>query len=391
MNLVSNLRRLRGVASLTILTGSLTASAATGSNGIMLEPGSNVSLRNEVQHAIDRGLAWLDEKQNTNGFWSSPEHPAMTALVLDAYEGRPDSDAKSEPPAVRKGYGFLMSCVQNDGGIYRKELPSYNTSVSLMAILLRNRAEDNPIIAQARKFLIGMQVETGDSTNASNGGIGYGGEGREPDLSNTEMALEALYFSKRAVQDSAAPAPDLNWKAAIGFVSRCQNLPASNPEPWASGDPENKGGFVYAPGRSMAGETNLPSGRVALRSYGSMSYAGLLSYAYADLKPDDPRVTAVKEWLRANYSVDENPEMGQQGVYYYYFVMAKALTLEAPALLETKGGKTVNWRQELALKLINLQGADGSWTNSDGRWWERDPVLDTAFTVIALDLTYRKL
>jgi squalene-hopene/tetraprenyl-beta-curcumene cyclase len=73
-------------------------------------------------------------------------------------------------------------------------------------------------------------------------------------------------------------ARDLNWSAAIQFIQRCQNLPTHNPEKWASDDPQNKGGFIYAPGESKAGQTNLPSGRVALRSYGSMSYAGLLSY-----------------------------------------------------------------------------------------------------------------
>jgi squalene-hopene/tetraprenyl-beta-curcumene cyclase len=141
----------------------------------------------------------------------------------------------------------------------------------------------------------------------------------------------------------------------------------------------------------MAGETNLPSGRVALRSYGSMGYAGLLSYIYADLKPDDPRVTAVKEWLRTNYTVDENPVMGLQGVYYYYFVMSKALTLCDLGTLDTKDGKAVNWREQLALKLINLQQADGSWTNPNGRWWEKDPALDSAFSLIALDMIYNKL
>ena len=50
----------------------------------------------------------------------------------------------------------------------------------------------------------------------------------------------------------------------------------------------------------MAGETNLPSGRVALRSYGSISYAGLLSYIYADLKKDDPRVQAEVLQLEPN-------------------------------------------------------------------------------------------
>ena len=122
-----------------------------------------------------------------------------------------------------------------------------------------------------------------------------------------------------------------------------------------------------------------------------MSYAGLQSYIYADLKPDDPRVVAVMSWLRANYTLDENPALGPQGLFYYYHTMAKALTVYGANVLDTPNGKSVNWREQLAFKLINLQKADGSWANDNGRWFERDPSLVTAYSLIALDLIYPKL
>jgi squalene-hopene/tetraprenyl-beta-curcumene cyclase len=183
----------------------------------------------------------------------------------------------------------------------------------------------------------------------------------------------------------------LNWKAAIHFVQSCQNLPAYNSEKWASNDAQNKGGFIYLPGRSNGGTTNLPDGRVALRSYGSISYDGLLSYIYADLKFDDPRVAAVVDWLRGNFTVEENPGMGQQGIYYYYFVMAKGLALYGADEFKTKAGENVNWREQLALKLMNRQSADGSWINGNARWWEKDPVLDSACALLTLEILERKL
>ena len=220
---------------------------------VQLQSPTNTSLRNEVRHAIDKGLAWLQPHQNTNGYWSTPDHPAMTALVLEAFELRPDRDPKSEPEAVKKGYDFLMSCVQPDGGIYQKELQSYNTSVSLMAILLRDLPENRAVTAKARKFLVGLQVESGDAENPFNGGIGYGATEKQPDLSNTVLALEALSYSKPPADQKGLAEPDLNWKSAIQFVQRCQNLPGSNHEKWASDDPQNKGGFVYAPGSINCG------------------------------------------------------------------------------------------------------------------------------------------
>ena len=122
-----------------------------------------------------------------------------------------------------------------------------------------------------------------------------------------------------------------------------------------------------------------------------MSYAGLLSYIYADLKKDDPRVLAVYDWLKENYTLEENPGMGQQGLYYYYHTMAKALSACDVNVLRLTHEKTIDWRKELSLKLINLQKNDGYWVNETGRWWEADPVLVTAYAMISLDIIYRGL
>jgi squalene-hopene/tetraprenyl-beta-curcumene cyclase len=375
------------------------AADAVDRKPLQIEPGvrGDRSLRQEVQHAIDKGLIWLEKSQDTNGCWSSPDYPAITGLALAAFElQRLGREPGPEPAAVKRGYAYLLSCIQPDGGIYRKDLQSYNTSISLMALALANRPEYRPAIAKAREFIVDLQYlppPAGSTNDAFAGGIGYGKQDKKPDLSNTSWALEALYLSKppRTAEEPKLEGADLNWAAAIRFIQCCQNLPSHNSAAWVSDDPRDKGGFVYSPGASKAGETNLPSGRVALRSYGSMSYAGLLSYIYADLKPEDPRVTAVVDWLRANFTLNENPNLGDQGLYYYYHTMAKALSVYGVDRLQTADGLSINWREQLALKLINLQHADGSWANDNGRWWEKDPALVTSYSLIALDMIRQRL
>ena len=174
-------------------------------------------------------------------------------------------------------------------------------------------------------------------------------------------------------------------------MQSCQNLPDYNKEKWASDDAENKGGFVYDPDESKAGSETNASGKVALRSYGSISYAGLLSYIYADLKRDDPRVLAVMDWLAKNFSLQENPGMGEQGYYYYLHLMTKGLSIVGVDKLELADGKKIDWRKEVAMKLINLQKADGSWANSNGRWWEKDPALVTSYAMLTLEMMARGL
>jgi len=360
-------------------------------------PRPNLSLRNEAQHAIDKGVTWLEQHQDAKGFWSTPDHPALTALALVALQGEPTGRHRVfDNQATRRGYEFLLSCVKPDGSITGKgELPNYNTAVSMLALLAANRPEYKPVILKARRFIIGLQNDFGEAGKVDDvfdGGIGYGNNYPHSDMGNTLFALEALYYSKQLVADqNLSEAKDLNWPAVIQFIQNCQNLPSYNAQKWASEDPDNKGGFVYYPGHSMAGETNLPSGRVALRSYGSISYAGLLSYIYADLRREDPRVTAVFDWLQRHYTLDENPGLGPQGLFYYFHTMTKALTLYGADSLELKDGQKVNWREALTLRLLNLQQKDGSWANENGRWWEKDPALVTAYGLICLDMLHPRL
>ncbi len=357
----------------------------------------DVSFKNELQHAVDRGLAWLQANQNTNGWWSTPDHPAVTSLALMAFEGAPDQKFKrEEPPWLQRGFAYVLASVQPDGSIHRGQLVTYNTALSMMALLATGNDKYDSILRRARQFLVGLQRDFGEQGKIDtpfDGGVGYGSSYEHSDMSNTLQALEALYYSRRLVADqNPAEAKDLNWAAAIHFLQRCQNLPGYNPEKWASDDPANKGGFVYYPGNSKAGEvTNAVTGRVALRSYGSISYAGLLSYIYAQFKPDDPRVQAVFDWLRQNYTLAENPGMGMQGLFYYFHTMTKALTAYGVKDLKLADGRTIDWRKDLAMRLLNLQQKDGSWVNENGRWWEKDPVLVTCYVALTLEMIDRNL
>ena len=356
----------------------------------------DISLKNEVQHAIDKGLKWLQVQQDPKGFWSQPDYPALSALALTAFMGEPNGKYKARPPLfIDKGYAYLIQCVKPDGGIYAGKLANYNTAVSMMALQVSNNPEYGKTLLNAHNFLVGMQQNSkqqkkGDSLY--DGGIGYGDKYDHSDMSNTMLALEALYYTQYLKRDSnAVEFKELNLRAAIKFIQRCQNLPGYNDQAWVSDDPQDKGGFVYFPGDSKAGEIDLSSGKKALRSYGSISYAGLLSYIYANMDKNDPRIKAAYEWLRKNYTLEENPGMGPQGIYYYYHTMAKALSLYGINEFTLENGKKVNWRKDLALKLLNLQNKDGFWVNENNRWWEKDPVLATSYTIIALEILYKGL
>jgi squalene-hopene/tetraprenyl-beta-curcumene cyclase len=381
----------------SVLAAGLFCGLGLGANAQPAAPTlqTNVPTRQEVRAAIERGLAFLQKAQNSNGWWSTPDQPAVTALVLTAMNLEPTRRfQRNRTSEMNRGFDYLLSCVKPDGSIQKAGLANYNTSLSLMA--LTSAADTNflPVMFKAREFIASTQIDMGvKGTNDTpfDGGVGYGSKYDHSDMNNTLTAMEAMRVSEalfpKDVPASAAQVPDLDWKAVAQFLQNCQNLPGTNTADWVSSDPKDRGGFVYYPGHSMAGGvTNSQTGKVALRSYGSMSYGGLLSYIYAKLDKEDSRVVAVKDWLRSNYTIEENPGMEQQGYFYYLHLLTKALIAAGEDRLKLANGAEVLWRDQVAARLLKLQKSNGSWVNPEPRWWEADPVLVTCYAVMALEM-----
>ena len=139
-----------------------------------------------------------------------------------------------------------------------------------------------------------------------------------------------------------------------------------------------------APDESVDDPDDEPQG--GLRSYASMTYAGLKSFLYAGVSKDDQRVRAAMTWISSHYDLDSNPGLGQQGLYYYYHVFGKTMqAMDQDEITDTKGVKH-DWRKDLTEVLAKRQQADGSWTNAENsaRWYEGDPNLVTAYSLLAL-------
>lgn len=372
------------------------------SKNLIKQEVNDISLRQEAQHSIDIGLKWLKNKQNSDGSWSSPDYPALTAFAALCFLRDPSSPLtyKQYTGFLQNALNFILGKVQPDGGIYTpdKGLANYNTSVCITALVASGNPAYTSTIQKARNYLISLQQDEGKSGVADSpcdGGIGYGGTWKHSDMSNMYHALEALHVSEKLETDrndkflgsQKVESKELNWQAALRFIERCQNNPKTNDQTWASNDADNYGGFVYFPGNSKAGEVTLPNGKTALRSYGSMTYAGLLSFIYAQVSKDDPRVQAAYQWITRHYTLDENPGLGQQGLYYNYHTMAKALAVCGKDEIEVEGrSDKVNWRKELLSKIIALQKGEGYWVNDQGRWWENDPVLVTAYSIMTMEI-----
>lgn len=330
--------------------------------------------------AVQKAVEFLKTRQDADGSWSASISPAVTAIVLHAML---QNGASPADPAVQRGVKYLEGFIQEDGGIYKKEsqVKNYETAMTILALSSLNKdGKYDETIKKADAFLRGLQWDESEGKERDDpfyGGAGYGGHSR-PDLSNTSFMLDALKAAGAAEDDPAI-------QKALIFVSRTQNLESQyNQTPFPA--KVNDGGFYYTPaagGTSQAGMTE----NGGLRSYGSMTYAGLKSFLYAGVDENDPRVKAAIDWLKKHYTLEENPNMGQTGVYYYFNTFGKALDAVGQDVFVSADGTEHRWKEELAAELVERQKSDGSWINEAERWYESDPNLATAYALLALSYT----
>ena len=331
-----------------------------------------------IRAAITKGSAFLVEKeQAADGSFSAEVGPAVTALAVTALVR---SGTPADAPAVKQGVAYLLSFRQPDGGIYAPGSPTanYETSIGLLALAACNADGSlDDTIKSAAAYVKQLQWDDGEGKGQADpayGGAGYGKKSR-PDLSNTQFMVEALRTIGTSENDPAI-------QRALAFVSRTQNLPGPhNTTPFADRNPD--GGFYYTPaagGESQAGTT--PEG--GLRSYGSMTYAGLKSMIYAGVTKDDPRVKAATAWLAKHYTFGENPGMGDAGLFYYFHTAAKSLDVLGDETFTDADGMAHAWRDELSTAVIARQREDGAWQNGNDRWMEGETDLATAYALLAL-------
>lgn len=355
-------------------------------------------LSDRVDAAIGRAIERLAERQSESGSWTPEPGPAVTAMILEGMLAEPG--VGDEHPAAEKALGYVISFAREDGGIHGGFLENYNTSIAIAALAyVADRPEVAQIISKAHDYLRDLQwsgqvdPKGAQVTRAHPyyGGAGYGGHGR-PDLSNTVMMISGL---KRSGLDSE----DVVYQRALVFLTRLQAVEEN--DLFDAETLPRDGGFIYATSinqdligvpESKANPDKMDEALEGkpvsgLRTYGTMTYAGFMSYLYADLDREDPRVRLAYRWLGDHYTLERNPglpeDQAKQGLYYYYLVQSRALSAWGETTLKTPEGE-VRWARALAEKLLSLQRADGLWVNTSERWMEADPNLATAYVVLAL-------
>ncbi|MCZ7646956.1 MAG: terpene cyclase/mutase family protein [Planctomycetota bacterium] len=332
--------------------------------------------------AIRRGFEYLRVHQETNGHFSTgllDPKPGFTALVVDALARLPVDLRPEDKLMLEKAAQAIVSCQRENGSICTPGLgvEVYTTAVSMMALKALNDPRFDEAIKRAQAYMV--KAQRGESAGDLNsGGVGYN-PGSRPDGSVSAMWVEAM---KETGVDENSEA----FENAKKFFTRLQNNPETNTAPPPEGAAlSNDGGFIYRPGESKPPDEINREGKRVPQSYGLMSYAGLKSFLYMNVSKDDDRVKSAWRWVQQNYTLEENRNIGSDGLYYYYMTMAKALAAYGEPAIETPDGKQHAWARELTEKVLSLQRRDGSWQNTvSPKWMENDSVLVSAYALRTL-------
>ncbi len=221
-----------------------------------------------ARDAAARGAEWLARTQQPDGHWGMPDTPALSALAFWALQR---TDAGRYAARIDAGARFVLGNVQPDGSIFKRPEPgvrggglaNYNTAVCLSALHSLGKAQSDPEILRAmqdaRTYLAGTQYL---DEGLYRGGIGYSPDQPAPhaDLSNSHMVYEAMHLTQD-IEDLRADGEakaDLNWDAALEFLSQVQNLSGVNTNSWISTEADDQGGFIYRPS-AVGGEARRPA------------------------------------------------------------------------------------------------------------------------------------
>jgi squalene-hopene/tetraprenyl-beta-curcumene cyclase len=371
------------------------------------EPKDDVAAK--LTETFGTAAEWLVGQQDASGAWKqgagdkAAPSSAYTGLMVTALGNAPASQKKKYQGAVDKGIAFLLSKVNTDGSIGEGPtgtfMKTYATGIALMAFASVERTDKVAnAIRGAQAYLKNNQLKEGKDV----GGLGYGDD--SPSGKKGVANLSTTGFGAEGLKASGLPQDDDFWKIVVQFVRQCQNNSETNTNPEFLAAMKAKGlsvgddgSLFYSPvadaGAQKAG-TRKVADKEVIQGYGAMTYDGIKTYLYAGLKKDSPEVKSAIDWVRKNYSVEVHPGFAfdsaqrhhLRGLYHYYLVMSRALEAYGELPFETFDGKKHDWPREIAEQLLKSVQENKMWKNENAAWYEGDPVLVTSYVLVTCDL-----
>jgi hypothetical protein len=302
----------------------------------------------QVNAAIDRGLAYLAAKQRKDGGWHA--NNAMNSLAMLAFMGRGHTPGRGRySDVLEQGKKFIFANAQDTPKGYLAQFGGgsmYEHGLTALTLTEMYGMDPDPELETRLRAAVALI----ERTQSPKGGWRYSPSPESQDLSVTVMQIVAL----RAANNAAIPVSQAVIDKAVAYVQSCNHPP---------------GGYGYeGPGQG-----------------GPTSAAGVLSLQLLG-KGDDPGIPKTMEYLKSFLRTTpkeqwENANLGYFFYFHYYAIQAHY----------QYGGKHWNdWHPLIRDTLLSRQRPDGSWDvpqgSAEAAHTDANKIYPTAMACLVLDI-----
>lgn len=323
--------------------------------------------RDEVDEAIDRGIAYLLTQQQKSGAIGDRSHrTAMTSLAIMALACVGTTPAQNDPrgQAMDRALEYVLEEQQQDeSGYFGRQDGSRMYGHGIVTLMLsemmgmgRDQEQDQRIREACKRAIdLILQSQRQSKPPMFRGGWRYTPDSRDADLSVSVWQVMAL----RSAKTDGLDVPNEAIANAVDYFKRSCTSPLD-----ANGRPvRENAGFSYTPGSSQIKFTMTAAGLLAMQVCGQY---------------DSPLVEKAADWLLAN-PPKWNERFFFYGAYYY-----------AQGMYQRGGKYHEAARDHVRQVLLEKQNQDGYW-EGHGEEAGAGPVYTTSLAILSLGVKYHYL
>lgn len=358
-----------------------------------------------VEEMTRAGAAWLAGRQQAEGWWPCGSACSGVAKPGIAYTGlafaalaRLSRATRAQDPVIAaalvKAIDFIERNIDSHSGglLDPREIAAGNPSplrvfasaLALNGLAVLDPAQHGESIRKLAVFL--EQRQLSELNGFPPADWHHGGWNRYEDNRGFSLSTDIviLAYVLEALAAAGTPQDRPVWDRARLFLERTQNYDDDPCRPL----PGDDGGFRFNPRTSRGVVGDGPP----FNSYGTVTADGIRSLIYAGTPAGAPRLDAALAWVRQHYEIDgvpgfppDFPVPYRNGLKFYYLrSLTEALAAAGREVIVTPDGTSHYWMREVADTLLGLQRPDGSWQNPINIMNEDDPIVATAFALLAL-------
>jgi hypothetical protein len=324
--------------------------------------------RDEVDQAIERGIAFITSKQRQDGAITDRQYDTtMTALAIMALAstGVTPSTPGEQGDIARRALDFvLLEDRMDKDGYFGNRDGSRMYGHGIITLMLTEmigmgaNAEQDKLVHERcqRAINLILSAQASSKPRQYRGGWRYTPNSNDADLSVSVWQLMAL----RSAKNDGLAVPSDSIADAVDYLKRSYTSRLD-----ADGLPtEAIAGFSYLP------ENRSPTF--------AMTAAGLLAMQVCG-QYESPLVTGATDWLEKN-----PPKWNERFFFYgtYYYAQG----------MHQRGGERAQVAEDLVKQLLlERQQADGAWSAPGGEEGGAGNVYTTSMAVLSLSVKYHYL